>query len=118
MSYTPAGIRMRQRGSHGGSRARVYRTQDVSVTDNGPIVIAEEAVLFDDDFADTILEIVEPLQPILIVPTRATTASEWPPSPPPPAALDPVLAIGTRRPVRRAQVFAAVRRPTTSGDRT
>ncbi len=77
-----------------------------------------EADLFDDD-ADTILEIVEPLQPIVMLQdTRAATAHDWPPEPPPPAALDEVLAVGTQPPARRAKVYAAVRRPTTSGDAT
>lgn len=91
------------------------------VTDESPIVIDEYAVDFDfdGDVADTILEIIEPLHPIVMRGARATTASEWPPSPPPPPAeLDEILAVGTQRPARRARVYAAVRRPTTSGDVT
>ena len=83
------------------------------VTDAALIVLDEYAVDVDED-ADTILEVIEPLQPIVIHGARATTASEWPPSPPPPAELDEVLAVGTQPPARRARIYAAVRRPTTS----
>jgi hypothetical protein len=87
------------------------------VTDEEPIVIAEEPVPQIDDFADTEVEIIEPLHPIGCTPTsRATTSSDWPPAPPLPASLDDAFAIGTEAPRRRAQIYAAVRRPTTSGD--
>jgi hypothetical protein len=88
------------------------------VTDEEPIVIAEEPVpQIEDDFADTVLEIIEPLHPLSCTPTsRATTSSDWPPAPPVPASLADAFAVGTQPPRRRAQVYAVVRRPTTSGD--
>jgi hypothetical protein len=49
---------------------------------------------------------------------RATTCSDWPPEPPPPAELEAAIAQGTTPPVRNAGFYAAVRRPTTSGDLT
>ena len=54
----------------------------------------------------------------MAIPMRAGTFSEWPPEPPPPADSD--LAAGSVTGVkplpRTASIFAAVRRPTTSGD--
>lgn len=67
----------------------------------------EVPVIQVDDDADT-----------LLTPVRAGTCSDWPPEPPPPAELDGVLAAGTVPPTRNAGVYAAVRRPTTSGDLT
>jgi hypothetical protein len=90
------------------------------VTDEEPIVIAEEPVpQIEDDFADTVLEIIEPLYPLACMPSsRATTSSDWPPAPPLPAGLDDAFAIGTEPPRRHARIYATVRRPTTSGDDT
>lgn len=88
------------------------------VTEQESIVFAEQLVpQIDDDFADTIVESIEPFHPLGCRPTsRATTSSDWPPPPPLPTTLTEALALGTEPPRRRAQVYAAVRRPTTSGD--
>ena len=63
-----------------------------------------------DDFRDT--------DPMGTPSLRAGTSSEWPPAPPLPAECD--LAQGTVtegvRPVRNAQFYAVVRRPTTSSE--
>jgi hypothetical protein len=50
------------------------------------------------------------------LPARAGTHSEWPPEPPPPAEVDVAFAQGTTPP-RRAAIYTAVRRPTTSSER-
>jgi len=88
------------------------------VTDVEPIVFAEQLVpQVDDDFADTVIELIEPFHPMGTAPlSRAITSSDWPPAPPLPGELSEALAIGTAPPRRRAQIYAAVRRPTTSGD--
>ena len=66
-----------------------------------------------DDDADTL---TTGLDERILRAVRAATSSEWPPEPPPPAELDIALAEGTFPPQRHAQVYVAVRRPTTSGD--
>jgi hypothetical protein len=68
-----------------------------------------------DIFADTIIELAEPFHAHCTPMSRATTSSDWPPPPPLPT-LSQALAIGTEPPRRRAQVYAVVRRPTTSSD--
>lgn len=98
-------------------------------------LIEELVVQLDDDFHDTApMDIPRGM--------RMATSSEWPPVPPPPAALaegtlgghggvdlaegtvegDYDLAeetiYGTVAPVRRAAIYAAVRRPTTSSEDT
>lgn len=87
------------------------------MSDEGPIVIAEDPVpqVDDDyDYADTEVEVIEPLSAIDVMPTsRAVTSSDWPPAPLPPAVPEDALAAGTER---RARFFVAVRRPTTSSD--
>lgn len=92
------------------------------------MVTDEEPVPQVEDDADTILEIMQPLHPITCRPTgRAVTSSDWPPAPPGPAAFAaPVFdeitaeafALGTEPPRRRAGIYAAVRRPTTSSEPT
>lgn len=88
------------------------------VRDVEPSVFAERFVpQVDDDFADTEIELIEPFHPMGTAPvSRAITSSDWPPAPPLPGELSEALAIGTEPPRRRAQIYAAVRRPTTSGD--
>lgn len=71
----------------------------------------EVTVVQVDDDADTLTQGVDVR---ILRAIRAGTSSEWPPEPPPPAELEHALAEGTQPPRRHAQVYAAVRRPTTS----
>lgn len=64
-----------------------------------------------DDDADTLTTGVDER---ILRALRAGTCSDWPPEPPPPAELEIALAAGTQP--RRAAIYAAVRRPTTSSD--
>jgi len=90
------------------------------VTDQETIALGEEPVPQVDDcadtdiFADTIIELAEPFHTPCTPTSRAVTSSEWPPPPPLPTALSHAFAIGTDPPRRVAQVYAVVRRPTTS----
>ena len=62
-----------------------------------------------DDDADTLTNCVDER---ILRALRAGTCNDWPPEPPPPAELEAALAEGTQP--RRAAMFAAVLRPTTS----
>jgi hypothetical protein len=64
-----------------------------------------------DDDADTLTTGVDER---ILRALRAGTCSDWPPEPPPPVELEAALAEGTQP--RRAAIYVAVRRPTTSGD--
>ena len=91
----------------------IHEVEEELVLDEQPVAQVDDfrdlVVDRDDDFRDT--------DPMGVPSFRASTSSEWPPAPPLPADVD--LAQGTvdgAPPVRKAGIYAAVRRPTTSNE--
>ena len=90
--------------------------------DSGYEVIDDEElvhqILDDEELVPQILDDHDTVPMPMPAELRASTSSEWPPQPPMPGDIE--LAIGTLTdgvpPPRTAQIFEAVRRPTTSSD--
>jgi hypothetical protein len=83
------------------------------------VVIEELVAQVHDDGLLPVSDDLNDTAPTGVPSLRAQTVADWPPEPPLPADVD--LAQGTEThaaPVRNAQFYAAVRRPTTSSEDT